>query len=125
MKTTPTEKLIEEYEMLEAENDHEGILKTTELFLSENPKDLTALSYRATSLYGLERYDEALKCIDRVLDIDPDSQRFEGLKITALSKMGRAPDAYGFYRQLNTCNCHKDAVEVLAHALIDEGEFYS
>ena len=123
MKTTPTEKLIEECEMLEAENDHEGILKTTELFLSENPKDLTALSYRATSLYGLEKYDEALKCIDRVLDIDPDSQRFEGLKITALSKMGRAPDAYGFYRQLNTCNCHKDAVEVLAHALIDEGEY--
>lgn len=123
MKTTPTEKLIEECEMLEAENDHEGILKTTELFLSENPKDLTALSYRATSLYGLERYDEALKCIDRVLDINPDSQRFEGLKITALSKMGRAPDAYGFYRQLNTCNCPKDAVEVLAHALIDEGEY--
>lgn len=123
MKTTPIDKLLEECEMLDADGDHEGILEYTELILKVEPQNYHALSYRAMSLYDLERYEEALECTDRILETSPDYKHFQCLKIKILSKLNRALDAYGFYRSLGDDTPDKDAVEMLAHALIGEEDY--
>ena len=122
MKTTPIDKLLEECELLEVDNDHEGILEYTELILKGEPQNSRALSYRAMSLYELESYDEALECTDRILEIAPDSRYFKNFKIQILSRLGRSSDAYGFYTALTDDEPDKDTVEMLAHSLIDDGD---
>ena len=122
MKTTPIDKLLEECELLEVDNDHEGILEYTELILKGEPQNSRALSYRAMSLYELESYDEALECTDRILEIAPDSRYFKNFKIKILSRLGRSSDAYGFYATLTDDESDKDTLEMLAHSLIDDGD---
>ena len=123
MKSLPTIKLLEDCETLSVENDFEGILENAGLILSQEPANEGALSYMIMALYGLERYDDALAFINRMLKIDSDHRYYQYLKIKALAKSGKACDAYGFYKGLDDNSPDKEAIEILAHALIDGGQY--
>jgi tetratricopeptide (TPR) repeat protein len=49
----------------------EFALKRYDRMVKRNPKDVDAWLSRAKSLYTLKRYEDALKSLDRVLELDP------------------------------------------------------
>ena len=49
--------------------------------------------WRANALYELKRYDEAIKCYDKALEIDPNYNSLRYYKQNVLQKLGKDEDA--------------------------------
>ena len=123
MKTLPFKNLIGNCEMLSAVGDWEGIINATDEVLSKDSTNEEALSCRADALYHLEKYEPCLECLNQLLKADGDCKYYQYFKIRVLVKLDEALNAYEFYRGLGDSDPDKDELEILAHALIDIGEF--
>jgi tetratricopeptide (TPR) repeat protein len=109
--------------MLSVEKDFEGILENTDEILKSDSSNFGALSWRAMALDRLERYGEALECLNMILEMDASDKYYSYFKIEVLVKLNRAMEAYDFYKGLDDDDPHKEVLESLAHALIDVEEY--
>jgi len=78
---------------------YDEILDYCLVILTKNPLNIKALKYKAYSLYFLGRYDEAISCYDKAIEVEPESpSNYEG-KSRALEKLGRVEEARYYYKQ--------------------------
>jgi hypothetical protein len=109
--------------VLSAEGDWEGIINATDEFLSKDSTDYGALSYRALALCHLEKYESCLECLNQILKADEGGKYHQYFKIRVLVKLGEVLKAYEFFKSLEDSRPNQKALGILAHALIDIGEF--
>ena len=67
--TKLTQKLYE----LFTSRKYDELLDYCSIILSKDHVNLTALKYKAYSLYFLERFEDSIACYDRAIQIEPDS----------------------------------------------------
>ncbi|MBE2899606.1 hypothetical protein DNK57_02015 [Methanothermobacter thermautotrophicus] len=64
-----------------------------------NPKDRKTWNNKGIVLGELGRYDEALGCFEKVLEINPEDHRAWYMKGEVLEKLGRCEEALESYRK--------------------------
>jgi tetratricopeptide (TPR) repeat protein len=64
---------------------------------------INALYDEGKLLLCMERYEEALQCYDRILEISPSSKRASGYKGLALFKLKRHVEASQCYERALSC----------------------
>ncbi|CUR52311.1 TPR repeat-containing protein [Nitrosotalea devaniterrae] len=75
---------------------------------TDNPQNVSseainALYDEGKLLLCMERYEEALRCYDRILEISPSSKRASGYKGLALFKLKRHAEASQCYEKALGC----------------------
>jgi len=86
------------YELLTSRK-YDELLGYCSIILSKDHVNLTALKYKAYSLYFLERFEDSIACYDRAIEIEPDSPSHYAGKSKALDKLGRFEEARTCYKQ--------------------------
>ena len=76
-----------------ASRKYNELLDRCSIILSKNPRHLNALKYKAYSLYFLERYEEAVSCYDKAIEIESDDPSLYSGKSKSLEKLGRIEEA--------------------------------
>ncbi|MEM2900606.1 MAG: tetratricopeptide repeat protein, partial [Thermoplasmata archaeon] len=67
---------------------------------------------KGTALYNLERYEEALECYDKAIELKPDSEEAWNNKGNTLRKLGKnkeAIDCYDAVLRINPDNAEAQA----------------
>jgi len=59
--------------------------------------------YEGTELFCSDRFDEAIKYYDKIIEINPNSKIAWGYKARALSKLKRYDDAFACYQNALKC----------------------
>jgi len=59
--------------------------------------------YEGTELFSSDRFDEAIICYDKIIQINPNSRIAWGYKARALSKLKRYDDAFACYQNALKC----------------------
>jgi len=75
------------------------LLDHCSIILSKDPRNLKALKYKAYSLYFLGRFEDAIACYDKVIQVEPDNPSPYAGKSKALEKLGRFEEARDCYEQ--------------------------
>jgi len=75
------------------------ILDYSSTILAKDPLNLKALKYKAYALYFLGRYDKAIPCYDKAIELEPESPSTYAGKSRALEKLGRFEEAKDCYKQ--------------------------
>jgi tetratricopeptide (TPR) repeat protein len=70
---------------------------------SVSPEAINALYDEGKLLLCMGRYEEALQCYDRILELSPSSKRAEGYKGMALFKLKRHAEASRCYERALSC----------------------
>jgi len=78
---------------------YDELLDYCSIILSKDLENLSALKYKAYSLYFLERFEDAIACYDRAIEIEPENPSHYAGKSKALDKLGRFEEARGCYKQ--------------------------
>ena len=68
-----------------------------------SPEVINALYDEGNLLLCMERYEEALVCYDRILELSPSSKRAAGYKGLALFKLKRHVEASKCYERALSC----------------------
>ncbi len=68
------------------------------MILSKDHVNLTALKYKAYSLYFLEKFEDSITCYDRAIQIEPDNPSHYAGKSKALDKLGRFKESRDCYK---------------------------
>src|ERR671919_3237897 len=67
-------------------------------FLADYPNSPDILSRKSAALYLLQRYEEAIQCLDKVLEIDPNAQgTWKGKAFILLDPLQRYEEAIECY----------------------------
>ena len=64
---------------------------------------ITSLYYEGNALCCSERFDEAIKYYDQIIEINPNSKIAWGCKGHALSKLKKYDEAFACYQQALKC----------------------
>ena len=115
--TKLTQKLYE----LFTSRKYDELLDYCSIILSKDHVNLTALKYKAYSLYFLERFEDSIACYDRAIEIEPDSPSHYAGKSKALDKLGRFEEARTCYKQAKKL---KDKEPDLGHNKNEWGTWY-
>ena len=75
------------------------LLERCLITLAKDPRNLKALKYKAYSLYFLGRFEDAIVCYDKVIEVEPDNPSPHAGKSKALEKLGRLEEARECYKQ--------------------------
>jgi len=92
-------KLIQRLYELLTSRKYDELLGYCSIILSKDHVNLTALKYKAYSLYFLERFEDSIACYERAIQIEPDSPSHYAGKSKALEKLGRFEEARVCYEQ--------------------------
>ncbi len=117
-KKQPTEEDFEKLHEAIYVIDYEEVLHNCNDMLKYVPQDLTILLYKNLALYHLDRYDEANKCADEILEIKPDhydTWHNKGLLLLHLLEKNTTKRVQD-YKKIGTCffNAKEDIIEVQA-----------
>ncbi len=74
------------------------LLDRCSITLAKDPRNLKALKYKAYSLYFLGRFEDAIACYDKVIEVEPDNPSPYAGKSKALEKLGRLEEARDCYK---------------------------
>jgi len=66
-------------------------------------EQFSPLYYEGNELYCLERFDEAIKCYDKIIKTNPNSRVAWGYKAHALYKLKKYDEAFACYQQALKC----------------------
>lgn len=66
-------------------------------------EQVNSLYYKGNELYGLGRFDEAIKCYDEIIKMNPNSRVAWGYKAHALSKLKKFDEAFACYQKALKC----------------------
>jgi len=75
-------------------------MKTTKYMQIEQ---VNPLYYEGNELYCSERFDEAIKCYDKIIEMNPNSRVAWGYKAHALSKLKKYDEAFRCYQKALKC----------------------
>ena len=64
---------------------------------------INPLYYEGNELYSSERFDEAIKCYDKIIKTNPNSRLAWGYKAHALSKLKKYDEAFVCYQKALNC----------------------
>ncbi len=82
-----------------ASGKYAELLDRCSITLAKDPRNLKALKYKAYSLYFLGRFEDAIACYDKVIEVEPDNPSPYAGKSKALEKLGRLVEARECYKQ--------------------------
>ena len=66
-------------------------------------EQINPLYYEGNERGNLEKFDEAIKCYDKIIKTNPNSRVAWGYKAHALSKLRKYDEAFACYKQALKC----------------------
>ena len=66
-------------------------------------EQINPLYYEGNELYSSEKFDEAIKCYDKIIKMNPNSRVAWGYKAHALSKLKKYDEAFVCYQKALKC----------------------
>ena len=66
-------------------------------------EQINPLYYEGNELFCSERFDEAIKCYDKIIEMNPNSRVAWGYKAHTLSKLKKYDEAFVCYQKALKC----------------------